>query len=147
MQTSCAFHVSVGSRFVKGAATAMDVEPNRAILDAIERGRAGRGRRTGMLFDYRGTSSPSWSRFRALVLTLVAEGLSRRAVGEELGLSTKRVGHLLSEGCDAVLRSGAASAEATVACTGVWAWWCEQRADRSACERLWGDAVPPTGGK
>lgn len=118
----------------------MDDTVNQSILAAIERGRAGRGRSVG-LRSVLDASTPrpgaaTWARVRALVLTWVGEGHPRAVIGDELGVGTERVGQLRSEGCDAVLRGGGDSPEADVACAVVWQWWCEQRADQVACERL-----------
>jgi hypothetical protein len=118
----------------------MDDTVNPSILAAIERGRAGRGRSVGLrsVLDASAprTGAAAWARVRALVLTWVGEGYPRAVIGDELGVGTERVGQLRSEGCDAVLRGGGDSAEADVACAVVWQWWCEQRADQVACERL-----------
>jgi hypothetical protein len=118
----------------------MDDTVNQSILAAIEQGRAGRGRSVGLrsVLDASAprTGAATWTRVRALVLTWLGEGYSRAVVGEELGVGTERVGQLQAEGCDAVLRGGASSADADRACAPVWQWWCEQRTDQVACERL-----------
>ncbi len=125
----------------------MDDTVNPSILAAIERGRAGRGRSVGLSSALNAPAAragaAAWTRVRALVLTWIGEGYPRAVIGDELSVGAERVGQLLAEGCDAVLRGGASSADADRACAPVWQWWCEQRADQVACERLQrGSAAP-----
>lgn len=93
------------------------------MLEAIEQGRAGRGR-----------SGRRWSESRAFVLASAAQGQMRARIGGTLGLSSQRVTQLREEGCDAVLRGGAASAEAEQVCAPQWRRWCA-RGDADACAR------------
>jgi hypothetical protein len=96
-----------------------------AILEAIERGRAGRGGRTGQ----------AWSNLRALVLAYAAQGMLRARIGGMLGISTQRVTQLREEGCDAVLRGGMPSPRADAACADRWRRWCAG-GDAEACARV-----------
>jgi hypothetical protein len=100
------------------------IDPLPSIEAAIEQGRTRRDR-TG-----------HWSRLRAVVLTLLADGWSRPAVGELLGFSASRVGNLRAEACDAVLRSTVSSAQAEAACAQMWRSWCYRFGDAEACARL-----------
>ena len=119
----------------------MDLEPLPSILAAVEQGRGQRGSQSRRLPPsrlLRPDRAPvrAWSRVRAVLLTLLSEGWPYRAVAEELGISTARVGQLHSEACDAVLRSVPSSAEAETACAPVWRWWCDQRGLPEACARV-----------
>src|SRR5262245_34433940 len=97
-----------------------------SILEAVEQGRAGRGRH----------GAQEWSRLRAQVLTYWSRGLTRARIGGMLGLSSQRVTQRREEACDAVLRGGAESQDAAAACEATWKRWCEERDDREACQRL-----------
>jgi hypothetical protein len=105
----------------------MTTTPSRvSILEAVEQGRAGRGRH----------GSQEWSRLRAEVLTHWGRGLTRARIGGMMGFSSQRVTQLREEACDAVLRGGADSDDACAACAATWRRWCEERGDREACGRL-----------
>lgn len=108
---------------------AREHEPNGtnvSLIDAVEQGRHGRGR----------NGAAEWSRVRAKVLQELGRGLTRARVGGMLGLSSQRVTQLREEGCEAVLRGGADSADAEQACAGAWERWCMARGDEAACKRL-----------
>jgi hypothetical protein len=96
----------------------------KATHEAVEHGRAGRGR----------GESP-WSQQRALVLVYTAQGMLRVRIAGLLGISTQRVTQLREEGCDAVLRGGMANLEAEAACADRWRRWCAT-GDADACARL-----------
>jgi hypothetical protein len=113
--------------------TAREQEPLReeaipptyaAMLEAIEEGRAGRGR-----------SGRRWSELRALVLAATAQGQMRARIGGMLGLSSQRITQLREEGCDSVLRGGVESPEAARVCAARWRLWCA-RGDADACARV-----------
>lgn len=120
----------------------MDIEPLPSILVAVERGRGERrgtrGPRLPAAWDAAtgGHATDRWSRMRAVVLTLFAEGWSRRVIAEELEISQTWVTQLRSDACDAVLRTAPRSAEAEAACARPWRWWCDQYGDADACARL-----------
>lgn len=97
-----------------------------SIEDAIDQGRAGRGRET----------PDKWVRIRAQVLRELSQGLTRARVGGSMGVSSQRVTQLAEEACDAVLRSGMSARVADEACSATWMRWCENRGDSLACERL-----------
>ena len=96
------------------------------IQDAIERGRAGRGK----------MGPDEWSRLRARVLLEIGHGLTRARIGGELGISSQRVTQLSEEACDAVLRSDPLALAAEQACAPTWERWCDSRGDELACARL-----------
>jgi hypothetical protein len=103
----------------------MDAEPLPSILAAIEAGRGQRGR----------GSRQEWSYYRARILTAAQAGLTGVRLAGGFGISRRRASLLLAEACDAVLRGGAASAEADAVCADNWQRWC-QRGDAVACVRL-----------
>ncbi len=100
-------------------------EPIDSILRAVEQGRGPRGRRR----------AAAWSRYRALVLSYAYSGLLQVRIGGLLGISATHLSTLIGEACDAVLRGGAASAEADVVCINRWQGWC-LGGDSVACERV-----------
>jgi hypothetical protein len=97
-----------------------------SIQDAIELGRAGRGR----------GGPEAWIQVRAKVLQELSRGLTRARIGGYLGVSSQRVTQLTEEACDAVLRADADVPAAESACAPSWQRWCESRGDELACRRL-----------
>jgi hypothetical protein len=95
-----------------------------ATREAVEHGRAGRGR-----------GESQWSQQRALVLVYTAQGMLRVRIAGLLGISSQRVTQLREEGCDAVLRGGMANLEAEAACADRWRRWCAA-GDATACARV-----------
>ena len=88
----------------------MDQPIDPSILDAIEQGRGQCG----------GKSLEAWSRLHAQVLTAAQRGLRRIRIAGAFGLSEGHVIRLISEACDAVLRSGAISDAADGVCAKRW---------------------------
>lgn len=110
---------------------AMDTEPLPSILAAIEQGRGNRS----------GPKAKGWSRYRAQVLSHLASGLAHGRIAGTFGVSVQQLRLLLAEGCDAVVRGGAVSADADAVCAGKWRDWCA-RGDAAACARLAGKDAP-----
>ena len=115
--------VTKSKRNESAKSTASDV---LTIRDAIENGRAGRGRR----------GPETWVQVRARVLHELSHGLTRARIGGTLGISSQRVTQLAEEACDAILRSDAEVHDAEAACAPTWQRWCEGRGDELACQRL-----------
>lgn len=112
----------------------VSVAKTESVEEAIDRGRAGRGRAT----------PDKWVRIRAQVLRELSRGLTRARIGGSLGVSSQRVTQLTEEACDAVLRGGMVVLTADEACDATWRRWCESRADRAACDRLRDGALAAT---
>ena len=88
----------------------MDHTPLPSISAAIA---YGRGRR--------GWKDPApWIRYRAQLLTALAQGLTRAKLAKTLGVDSQSLERLIAESCDAVLRGGMESPEADVACAQTW---------------------------
>ena len=103
----------------------MDHTPLPSIAAAVA---YGRGRR--------GWKDPApWIRYRAQLLTALAEGTSRAHLARDLAVVPQDLERLIAEACDAVLRGGLESPEADVACAQTWRRWCGP-GNPEACRRL-----------
>lgn len=104
----------------------MAISPPPAILEAVGRGRAGRG-----------ASDPgAWIQLRALALSIASEGLKRRRISAALHVPITDVTWILAEACDAVLQSQMKVSEADAVCSAKWERWCLHRDRHDACKRM-----------
>jgi hypothetical protein len=100
--------------------------PNPAILEAIGRGRAGRG----------AWDPDAWIQLRALALSIATQGRKRRRISAALHVPITDVTWILAEACDAVLQSQMKISEADAVCSAKWERWCLHRDRHDACKRI-----------